>query len=146
MFPSRKPILAKRLVSQINEADVFAEWGWAWPANSRILYNRASADPSGKPWSERKKLIWWDAAANKWVGSDVPQFDAHKAPDYQPAPNARGMAALAGDGPFTAHFDGRGWLFAPFGMSDGPLPQHYEPLESPHKNAMGTISLRRSLF
>ena len=37
-----------------------SEWGWAWPADRRILYNRASADPDGKPWSERKKYIWWD--------------------------------------------------------------------------------------
>ncbi len=69
----------------------------------------------------------------------MPQFDVHKAPGYEPAPDAKGMAALAGDAPFTAHFDGRGWLFAPFGMSDGPLPQHYEPLESPYANLMGAI-------
>ncbi len=47
-----------------DEKDYLAHgWGFAWPANRRILYNRASADLQGKPWSERKKLIWWDAAA-----------------------------------------------------------------------------------
>jgi formate dehydrogenase major subunit len=139
VFPAPGQNLAKRLGPTVNEADVFAEWGWAWPANSRVLYNRASADPSGKPWSERKKLVWWDEAQRKWVGNDVPQCDAHKAPDYQPPDDARGMAAIPGDGPFTAHFDGRGWLFAPFGMTDGPLPQHYEPLESPYKNKLGAV-------
>jgi len=49
-------------------------WGWVWPSNRRILYNRASADPDGKPWSERKKYVWWDAKHNRWTGQDVPDF------------------------------------------------------------------------
>src|ERR1700756_1088322 len=44
---------------------VAAEWGWAWPANRRILYNRASADRDGHPWSERKALIWWDGERHR---------------------------------------------------------------------------------
>ena len=52
---------------------------WAWPANRRILYNRASADPDGKPWSERKALVWWDAEQGKWTGHDVPDFEADEA-------------------------------------------------------------------
>ena len=55
---------------------VAPEWGWAWPANRRILYNRASADPDGKPWSERKALVWWDAEQGKWTGHDVPGLRA----------------------------------------------------------------------
>ena len=62
------------------------EWGWAWPANRRELYNRASADPHGAPWSERKKLIWWDTEQQKWVGNDVPDFPPTKSPDYRPRP------------------------------------------------------------
>ena len=58
---------------------VAPEWGWAWPANRRILYNRASADPDGKPWSERKALVWWDAEQGKWTGHDVPDFVADQA-------------------------------------------------------------------
>ena len=57
-----------------------AEWGWAWPANRRTLYNRASADPGGRPWSERKALVWWDAEQSRWVGHDTPDFKADKAP------------------------------------------------------------------
>ena len=53
---------------------------WAWPANRRMLYNRASADPAGKPWSERKKYVWWDAAEGRWTGYDVPDFPADKRP------------------------------------------------------------------
>ena len=62
------------------------EWAWAWPANRRILYNRASADPEGKPWSERKQYVWWDEEQEKWVGYDVPDFQVTKGPSYRPAP------------------------------------------------------------
>jgi formate dehydrogenase major subunit len=115
---------------------VAAEWGWAWPANRRILYNRASADPEGKPWSERKKYIWWDEEQNKWVGRDVPDFKATKPPSYRPGPDARGDDAIPGDGPFIVNGDGLGWLFAPVGLKDGPLPVHYEPVESPVPNLL----------
>ena len=64
------------------------EWAWAWPANRRILYNRASADPDGKPWSERKALVWWDAEQGKWTGHDTPDFEADKPPDYRPSEDA----------------------------------------------------------
>ena len=111
-------------------------WGFAWPADRRILYNRASARPDGAPWSERKKLVWWDAAAKKWTGNDVPDFIATKPPDYQPPPNAEGDEALAGDKPFILHADGLGWIWVPKGLNDGPLPAHYEPLESPVRNPM----------
>src|SRR5439155_1637562 len=57
---------------------VAPEWGWAWPANRRLLYNRASADPEGRPWSTRKRYVWWDAAAGEWTGADVPDFPVHK--------------------------------------------------------------------
>jgi formate dehydrogenase major subunit len=117
---------------------VAPEWGWAWPANRRQLYNRASADPDGKPWSERKKLVWWDAAQGKWVGDDVPDFVADKAPSYRPGPDDVGAAGLAGDDPFVMQADGKGWLFAPAGLVDGPMPVHYEPAESPVRNAMYT--------
>jgi len=110
------------------------EWGWAWPANRRILYNRASADPSGKPWSERKKLVWWDEEQERWTGYDVPDFPVDKRPDYRPDPDGKGMDAIGGTDPFIMLADGRAWLFSPSGLMDGPLPTHYEPLESPLVN------------
>jgi formate dehydrogenase major subunit len=113
-----------------------SEWGWAWPANRRILYNRASADPAGKPWSERKKYIWWDQEQGRWVGDDVPDFPVDRAPGSQPDPDLGGPAALTGDDPFIMQSDGKGWLFAPSGVVDGPLPTHYEPQESPVANAL----------
>ena len=67
---------------------------------------------------------------------DVPDFDKKKPPDYQPAPGAKGMEAIAGDKPFILHPDGVGWLFVTSGLKDGPLPTHYEPLESPFGNAL----------
>ena len=115
---------------------VAAEWGWAWPANRRILYNRASADPDGKPWSERKALVWWDDEQGKWVGHDVPDFTVDKPPSYRPPEDATGPDALSGTDPFIMQADGKGWLFVPSGLTDGPLPTHYEPEESPFDNPL----------
>jgi formate dehydrogenase major subunit len=108
-------------------------WAFAWPANRRILYNRAAADPSGKPWSEKKKLIWWDPEApgqepdkkGKWVGLDVPDFNPFLAPD-----------AKNGDKPFIMRADLVGAFFGP--LADGPFPEHYEPVESPTKNLLSS--------
>ena len=115
---------------------VAPEWGWAWPANRRVLYNRASADPDGKPWSERKALVWWDAETGNWTGHDVPDFVADRAPSYRPPDGATGVAAISGIDPFIMQADGKAWLFAPAGLVDGPLPAHYEPQESPFRNLL----------
>jgi formate dehydrogenase major subunit len=115
---------------------IAGEWGWAWPANRRVLYNRASADPAGRPWSERKALVWWDAEKNRWTGHDVPDFVADRPPDYTPPDGATGVAALAGTDAFIMQADGKAWLYAPAGMVDGPLPAHYEPQESPIANLL----------
>src|SRR4051794_30228492 len=113
------------------------EWGWAWPSNRRILYNRASARPDGRPWSERKKYVWWDAEAQKWDSlGDDPDFVPDRPPDYEPPEDAKGMDAIRGHTPFIVHPDGLGWLYAPSGLVDGPLPTHYEPHESPVDNAL----------
>ena len=115
---------------------VAPEWGWAWPANRRTLYNRASADPAGQPWSERKAYVWWDEAAGEWTGHDVPDFEKGKPPSYRPQEGATAEAALRGDDPFVMMADGKGWLYAPNGLVDGPLPAHYEPHESPFRNSL----------
>ena len=115
---------------------VAAEWGWAWPANRRILYNRASADPDGKPWSERKALVWWDADKERWTGHDIPDFPPDKAPSYRPPGDATGPDGLSGADPFIMQADGKAWLFAPAGLVDGPLPVHYEPQESLFRNVL----------
>lgn len=91
-------------------------WAWAWPLNRRILYNRASCDPSGKPWDERRKLIEWDGS--KWTGLDVPDFKADAGPD-------------SGVSPFIMTDEGVARLFARHLMAEGPFPEHYEPFESP---------------
>jgi formate dehydrogenase major subunit len=115
---------------------VAPEWAWAWPLNRRILYNRASADPKGKPWSERKRYVWWDGRKKEWTGEDVPDFEPRKAPDYEPPDEAKAEEAIRGDHPFIMQGDGQGWLFAPSGLVDGPLPTHYEPHESPFDNLL----------
>jgi formate dehydrogenase major subunit len=116
---------------------VSPEWGFAWPANRRMLYNRASADPQGRPWSERKKYIWWDEEQGKWTGYDVPDFPVDKRPDYRaPEDGGKGMDAISGTDPFIMMGDGRAWLYTPSGLLDGPLPTHYEPIESPVPNLL----------
>jgi formate dehydrogenase major subunit len=115
---------------------VSPEWAWAWPANRRVLYNRASADPEGRPWSEEKKYVWWDAQQKKWTGYDVPDFPVDKPPDYRAPHDAHGMDAISGDDPFIMMADGRGWLYSPSGLLDGPMPTHYEPVESPVRNLL----------
>jgi formate dehydrogenase major subunit len=110
------------------------EWAWAWPANRRILYNRASADPDGNPWSERKKYVWWNG--EKWTGLDVPDFEETKPPDYVPPDGAKAEDAIRGNHPFIMQADGRSWLYVPQGLEDGPFPAHYEPHESPFDNPL----------
>lgn len=111
-------------------------WGFAWPADRRILYNRASARPDGTPWSEAKRLLWWDEETRRWTGHDVPDFPADKPPGYAPTAGAGGVAAHPGDAPFLMHPEGVGRLFVPEGLADGPLPTHYEPFESPIGNPL----------
>ena len=113
-------------------------WAFGWPANRREMYNRASADPQGRPWSARKRWIWWGEAEGEWTGNDVPDFEESKRPDYRPdwSRDPKGMEALSGIDPFIMVPDGKSLLFVPTGLKDGPLPTHYEPVESPVRNAL----------
>jgi formate dehydrogenase major subunit len=91
-------------------------WAWAWPANRRILYNRASADPSGKAWNPRRKYVTWNGKS--WGGADVPDIRPDAAPEQ-------------GVNPFIMAPEGVAKLFVPAGLVEGPMPEHYEPFESP---------------
>src|SRR5438445_3158808 len=99
-------------------------WGFAWPLDRRILYNRCSAAPDGAPWSDRKKLIWWDNAKGEWTGDAVPDLAGKNRPGSKD------------DAPFIMHPDGVGWIWVASGLKDGPLPTHYEPLESNIANTL----------
>jgi formate dehydrogenase major subunit len=145
--------------NRMNDDDwVALRWGFAWPANRRIMYNRAAADPQGNPWPKEARLarrygngakgyIYWDPqargpdpndpakiATGRWVGLDVPDFPVTKPPDFQAKPDGLGLDFHDGASPFMMKGDGKGWLFAPSGLVDGPLPAHYEPYESPVPN------------
>jgi formate dehydrogenase major subunit len=115
---------------------VAPEWAWAWPDNRRILYNRASADPEGRPWSQRKAYVWWDVETEQWTGHDTPDFTSGMAPDYDPPDDADAEWALTGRDAFIMQADGKAWLYVPNGLKDGPLPTHYEPHESPVENPL----------
>lgn len=112
-------------------------WGFAWPNDCRIIYNRASARPDGKPWSERKKLVWWDEQKKEWAGLDNADFKKNLAPNTPDnLRSGKGVEALGGARPFTLHPDGVGWIYVASGLKDGPLPAHYEPLESLIQNPL----------
>jgi formate dehydrogenase major subunit len=128
--------LPARRKPRTEQSWVAPEWGWAWPANRRILYNRASADPDGKPWSDRKKYVWWDEEKGEWAGFDVPDFIKDRPPSYRPKKRAKGIDTISGIDPFIMQGDGKGWLFTPNGLLDGPLPTHYEPQESVCENLL----------
>ncbi len=120
------------------EGEIGSHQGWAfsWPDNRRILYNRASADPDGNPWSEEKRWVWWDEDAGEWTGYDVPDFDVTKPPDAEADPEGIGLDAHSGSDPFIMMADGKGWLYTPNGMVDGPIPTHYESAEAPIRNPL----------
>ena len=110
---------ARRDPSDPSNMGVHPGWGWSWPANRRVLYNRASCDLDGKPWDASRKQVWWNESTQKWVGNDVPDFK----PDSHPKDHM---------GPFIMNPEGVGRVFAPLGaFADGPFPEYYEPFESP---------------
>jgi formate dehydrogenase major subunit len=112
-------------------------WAFSWPKDIRILYNRASARPDGTPWSERKKLVWWDAQKKQWAGNDTPDFKKDIPPDHKgDLHHGHGLEAIPGDKAFIMHPDGVGWLYVSSGLKDGPLPTHFEPLESLFHNPL----------
>lgn len=96
-------------------------WAWGWPANRRILYNAASSAPDGKPWNAKRRLVQWNGTA--WGGSDVPDI----RPDANPGDENRVQ-------PFIMTAEGVARMYAPTGMAEGSLPEHYEPFESPLEN------------
>jgi formate dehydrogenase major subunit len=118
-------LMARRGRKDPTGLGMFPEWSWAWPVNRRIIYNRASVNPEGKPYNVKKAVIYWNAACvlpdgklGKWEG-DVPDGP------WPPLANAK-----EGKKPFIMRSDGLGALFGP-GLKDGPFPEHYEPMESP---------------
>jgi formate dehydrogenase major subunit len=115
---------ARRDPSDPSNMGVHPGWGWSWPANRRVLYNRASCDVNGKPWDPSRRQVWWNDDIQKWVGNDVPDFKV----DSKPADHM---------GPFIMNAEGVGRIFAPLSaFTDGPFPEFYEPMESPIDNLL----------
>ena len=120
-YTERGNQMARRDNRDPGDRGIAPNWAWAWPANRRVLYNRASCDPQGKPWSEKKKLIEWNG--KQWIGFDVPDY----GPTVPPSQNV---------GPFILNQEGVSRLFVRALMRDGPFPAHYEPFESPVTNVL----------
>ncbi|CAM3831212.1 Formate dehydrogenase alpha subunit [Mesobacillus zeae] len=133
-YPEEGKNLSKRRDNKDTGGGNFLNWSYAWPMNRRILYNRASADPSGKPWSKEKAVIWWDGLQKKWVGNDVPDFKPVVSPSEP-----------GGQNPFIMMKDGVGGVFAP-SLNDGPFPEHYEPFESPVANLFSKQEMNPTVF
>ena len=113
-----------------NNIGLFPEFAWCWPVNRRILYNRASVDPKGRPWDDKQWVIKFagDVAngkytSKKWIG-DVPDGG------WYPLENPDGSPRADAKYPFIMRKHGHGQIFGP-GRTDGPFPEHYEPLECP---------------
>ena len=124
MWTEAGALIQRRGTEDPSGLGVYPNWAWSWPANRRVLYNRASCDPAGKPWDAERKQVWWNEATQSWAGNDVPDFK----PDSHPKDHM---------GPFIMNAEGVGRLFVPIGMlADGPFPEHYEPIESPSKNLL----------
>ena len=124
MWTQANPECQRRGTDDPSGLGIYQNWSWSWPANRRVLYNRASCDVEGKPWDAERKQVWWNDASQSWVGNDVPDFK----PDSHPKDHM---------GPFIMNPEGVGRLFAPIGvLADGPFPEHYEPIESPAKNIL----------
>jgi formate dehydrogenase major subunit len=118
------PQLARRGPEDPSGLGIYPNWAWSWPVNRRVLYNRASCNLEGKPWDPDRRQVWWNETAQKWMGHDVPDFK----PDSDPKDHM---------GPFIMNPEGVGRLFVPIGaVSDGPFPEHYEPIESPTANLL----------
>ena len=116
--------MARRGTEDPSGLGIYPNWAWSWPANRRVLYNRASCDPSGKPWDPSRRQVWWNESAGRWVGNDIPDFKA----DSKPSDHM---------GPFIMNPEGAGRLFGPLtAFQDGPFPEHYEPIESPIANPL----------
>jgi formate dehydrogenase major subunit len=117
------PQLQRRGTEDPSGQGIYPNWAWSWPANRRVMYNRASCDPAGKPWDPERRQVWWNEAAQKWAGNDVPDFKVDSPPKEHM-------------GPFIMNAEGVGRIFAPLAFfADGPFPEHYEPIESPVANA-----------
>jgi formate dehydrogenase major subunit len=118
------PQLARRGTEDPSGLGIYPSWAWSWPANRRVLYNRASCDLSGKPWDSTRRQVWWNEDQQKWVGNDVPDFKVDSNPkDHM--------------GPFIMNPEGVGRIFGPLAaFADGPFPEHYEPMESPIANPL----------
>jgi formate dehydrogenase major subunit len=118
------PQMQRRGTEDPSGLGIYQNWAWSWPANRRVMYNRASCDLSGKPWDAERRQVWWNEAQQKWVGNDIPDFKA----DSKPSDHM---------GPFIMNPEGVGRIFAPLAaFADGPFPEHYEPTESPIANPL----------
>ena len=126
------PQIQRRGTDDPSGLGVYPNWAWSWPANRRVLYNRASCDPAGKPWDPERLQVWWNEASQRWVGNDVPDFK----PDSHPRDHM---------GPFIMNPEGVGRLFAPIGvLADGPISGTLRADRKPYKESVPPGAVEQS--
>jgi len=121
---------------------IYPGFRWTWPGNIHVLYNRASCDKNGRPVDEKNKVIWWDETIGRWTGYDGP--DVPSATDGPSTPNGQRAFRMSGEGvgrllsgPFKQPLADSDLPRDSSGVPvDGPLPEFYEPVESPTENIM----------
>ena len=136
VYPEEGKNLAK---AQTDTSDpsglgLYPKWTFAWPVNRRIIYNRCSADPAGNPWNPDKDLVAWDGT--QWLHNDVPDFAWKK--DGKPV-----APAVSAANPYIMLNYGKGQIWG--SLADGPLPEHYEPVETPFKNEMNGAQINPAI-
>jgi formate dehydrogenase-N alpha subunit len=125
-------LMARRDAKDPSGLMLYPHWSWAWPVNRRIIYNRCAADPQGQPWSKDKTLFQWNGATKTWTKFDVPDFGWINPKTKEQVP-----PEVSAKRPFIMLPEGKSRLFVPAGIcKEGPLPEHYEPLECAFVNAL----------
>jgi anaerobic selenocysteine-containing dehydrogenase len=117
-FPEAGNLMARRGQEDPTGLGVYPQWSWSWPANRRVLYNRAALDANGKPWDSTRAPVRWNGS--RWTG-DVADYKADAPPEAH--------------GAFIMLPEGVAKLFTP-DFAEGPFPEHYEPAESPVENPL----------
>jgi formate dehydrogenase major subunit len=134
--PDKKDnMMARRGQEDPSGLGLYPNFSYSWPVNRRVIYNRCSMDASGRPYNPAKVLVAWDGEKKDWIRNDVPDFGWKDLQTDKIKPPEDSAKA-----PFIMNPSQKASFFAPK-LKDGPFPEHYEPVESPVKNALSSTQV-----